>query len=82
MENKLKDILKNKKLLLLIGGVLLAIIAAVVFLFFFRKKEKTYTITFDTDGGSAIEQIVVKEGESVELPKEPTKEGFKFNGWL
>jgi len=82
MENKLKEILKNKKLLLLIGGVLLAIIAAVVFLFFFRKKEKTYTITFDTDGGSAIEQIVVKEGESVELPKEPTKEGFKFNGWL
>lgn len=82
MENKLKEILKNKKLLLLIGGVLLAIIAAVVFLFFFRKKEKTYTITFDTDGGSAIEQVVVKEGESVELPKEPTKEGFKFNGWL
>lgn len=82
MENKIKEVLKNKKLLYIIGGVLLALIAIAVLLFFFLKKEKTYAITFDTDGGSAIEQVVVKEGESVTLPTEPTKEGFRFNGWL
>lgn len=82
MENKIKEVLKNKKLLYIIGGVLLALIAIAVLLFFFLKKEKTYAITFDTDGGSAVEQVVVKEGESVTLPTEPTKEGFRFNGWL
>ncbi len=79
---KIQEVLKNKKLLYIIGGVLLALIAAAVLLFFFLKKEKTYAITFDTDGGSAVEQVVVKEGESVILPTEPTKEGFRFNGWL
>jgi len=82
MENKLKEVLKNKKLLYIVGGVLLLLVALAVFLFFFLKKEKTYAVTFDTDGGTAIEQIVVKDGETIEFPENPTKEGFKFNGWL
>lgn len=82
MKNKLKEVLKSKKLPYIVGGVLLLLVALAVFLFFFLKKEKTYAITFDTDGGTAIEQIVVKDGETIEFPENPTKEGFKFNGWL
>ncbi len=82
MKDKLKEVLKNKKLLYIVGGVLLLLVALAVFLFFFLKKEKTYTITFDTDGGTKIEQIIVKDGETVDFPEDPTKEGFKFNGWL
>jgi len=82
MKDKLKEVLKNKKLLYILGGVLLLLVAVVVFFCFFLKKEKTYAITFDTDGGTAIEQIIVKDGETVNFPEDPTKEGFKFNGWL
>lgn len=40
----------------------------------------TYTIRFDAQGGSAVEDIVADEGESVALP-ETTREGFIFEGW-
>lgn len=50
MENKPKEVLKNKKLLYIVGGALLLLAAIAAFFFFFLKKEKTYTITFDTDG--------------------------------
>lgn len=40
-----------------------------------------YTVIFNTMGGSVIPPIKVKEGETVLIPKEPTKEGYKFVGW-
>ena len=41
-----------------------------------------FTITFDTDGGSEIEEVTVRSGEKLERPKEPTKEGYTFDGWF
>ena len=43
-------------------------------------KEK-YTIIFDTDGGSKIRKQIVKYGELVKEPKNPTKKGNEFIGW-
>ena len=40
-----------------------------------------YTITFDTDGGSAIDPISDVYGTAVTPPDAPTKEGFVFAGW-
>ena len=34
---------------------------------------KRYTVTFDTDGGSAIEDILVNEGEKIRRPEDPEK---------
>lgn len=45
-------------------------------------KTKTYTITFDTDGGTNVDSVVIEENEKLILPEEPTKEGYNFNGWL
>lgn len=39
-----------------------------------------YTVTFDSQGGSAVDPVTVQPGESVELP-EPTKDGYTFLGW-
>ena len=40
-----------------------------------------YTVTFDTQGGSAIEPVSVLEGSRVAKPADPTKEYCTFQGW-
>lgn len=42
--------------------------------------EATYTITFDSQGGSEVPSQTLTEGETVELSV-PTKEGYTFDGW-
>ena len=40
------------------------------------------TIKFDTDGGSKIDDMIVVKGETLKLPQNPTKEGYKFKTWV
>lgn len=42
---------------------------------------KTYTVSFDSDGGSNINNVVVEEGNSVQIPNTPTKNDYSFMGW-
>ncbi len=46
-----------------------------------QDEKQSYTITFDTQGGSEVKQLVLKEGETLTLPSNPTKEGSVFDGW-
>lgn len=58
------------------------IVLVVVLLFAFAGcGATTYKVTFDTDGGSAVETQTVKEGEKAVRPAEPTKDGFVFDNW-
>ncbi len=47
-----------------------------------KKEEKEFTITFDSDGGSAVAQQIIKEGSTVTKPSNPTKSGYEFKGWF
>ena len=40
-----------------------------------------YTITFDTNGGSAIAPITQEYGTEITIPKNPTKIGYTFKEW-
>ena len=40
-----------------------------------------YIISFNTDGGSAVDSIVLNAGDSLVLPDPPVKEGYVFTGW-
>ena len=40
-----------------------------------------YTITFNTDGGTAIEPITQEYGTTVTAPPNPTKDEYIFDGW-
>ena len=45
------------------------------------EKEIKYKVTFDTDGGNAINNITVLENKKVTIPTPPTKEGYTFVKW-
>ena len=38
-------------------------------------------VTFDSQGGSAVDSQIVDHGEKVSEPTAPTKEGYTFGGW-
>ena len=38
----------------------------------------TFTITFDSNGGSEVEAITKKAGESITAPTAPTRTGYTF----
>lgn len=46
-----------------------------------RWRSISYTITFDTDGGSEIAPITLAYGSAVALTSKPTKTGHTFAGW-
>ena len=44
-------------------------------------KVNSYTITFDTAGGSAVAPITQDYGTNITAPAAPTREGYTFIGW-
>ena len=43
--------------------------------------KKTYTVTFDSNGGSEVKTETVKIGQHITKPTDPTRSGYKFVGW-
>ena len=41
----------------------------------------TYTVSFDSMGGTMVDSQVIEEGKSVTKPENPQKEGFAFVEW-
>ncbi len=44
-------------------------------------ERNSYTISFYTDGGSALNPVTLEFGEPAALPENPVKEGYSFTGW-
>jgi uncharacterized repeat protein (TIGR02543 family) len=41
----------------------------------------TFTVTFDSNGGTTVSAITNNENSSIAKPSDPTKSGFTFDGW-
>lgn len=42
---------------------------------------QTYTVTFETSGGRAVDPVTVDAGSTVSKPADPMKSGHNFGGW-
>ena len=47
----------------------------------YAKWEKFYTVTFNTNGGSAVPVQKIKENEKATKPLDPTRDGYDFVNW-
>lgn len=62
--------------------ILICLLISIFALSLFAACDKTtYTVTFDTDGGSAIEAQTVTAGQYATKPSDPVKSGYTFDGW-
>ena len=59
----------------------LVFLLTIITVFTLTSCSKKFTVTFDTDGGSAVSAVEVKKGKTVAKPADPTKEGYTFDGW-
>src|SRR5690554_5870211 len=44
-------------------------------------KTTEYTVSFETNGGSAVADVVVEKDDKVGQPASPTRDGYIFDGW-
>lgn len=69
--------MKKENIILLVVSVIL--VGIFIYSLFFSTPK--YIVSFDTDGGTKIENVEVKKYDTVTKPEDPTKEGFTFKGW-
>lgn len=69
----------KKKIILGIGTIVVTV--AIVKMFLVLKNNKSYNVTFDTDGGSYEVSQIIKNGNILVKPNDPTKEGYRFVRW-
>ena len=84
--DKIKDTIKEdqeeknkKKIIIIIASIIVLLI--ILFTLILCFKPKYYEVIFDSDGGSIVETVKVKENDKVIKPTDPEKEGFEFAGW-
>ncbi len=84
----------KKKIIITIICAILVILLLAIILILAKPKEYesnavgikqeepvTYTITFNTDGGTLVGSQIVKKGYKIIRPENPTKEGYDFVDW-
>lgn len=76
--------MKTEKRFIMYGITLIIVlvIAVIITMLLKDKKEITYSIIFNTEGGSLVETQVVDEGDMVKKPNDPVKVGYTFIGWM
>jgi uncharacterized repeat protein (TIGR02543 family) len=42
----------------------------------------SYSITFDSNGGSPVNEIITDGKSEIQMPQNPTREGYDFLGWF
>jgi uncharacterized repeat protein (TIGR02543 family) len=70
----------NKKVMAIISSIAAVVLIAVAVLFVLKENKK-YEVSFNSDGGTAVESQEVKKDERATKPTDPTKAKHDFTGW-
>ena len=71
----------NKMLIAKILVPILLLLVTVLLLIKGCSNNNSYTIKFDTDGGTKVTSQKVKANDKVDVPTDPVKDGYIFLGW-
>ena len=58
-------------------GSIIAVLTGTLILYL----QKTFTVTFDTKGGTIYQAVEVRPNSEVMQPEDPIMEGYVFDGW-
>ncbi|MBQ9481354.1 MAG: InlB B-repeat-containing protein [Clostridia bacterium] len=72
---------KITKILIIVVAAVVVAAAALTTVLIVAGGNKTVEITFETNGGSAIESVEVKKNSEYVLPADAQREGYSFEGW-
>lgn len=61
--------------------IIVACIVVIVVLVALDLRNPGFTITFDSKGGTDVAPQNQMYGELLEVPQDPTREGYEFTGW-
>lgn len=61
--------------------IIVACIAVILIVVALDLRNPGFTITFDSKGGSDVAPQNQMYGELLEVPENPTREGYEFTGW-
>ncbi len=56
-------------------------IAVILIVVALELRNPGFTITFDSKGGTDVASQTQMYGELLEVPEDPTREGYEFTGW-
>ncbi len=80
--HKLGGLYRNVKMSVRTANVLvLVLLAALVLVTLFLISHNGFTVKFETNGGTAVENCRVLHGETIPDIAPPTREGYVFTGW-
>lgn len=72
--------MKEKKKMI-IAVALIVLLGILIFAIVISSKGSSIKVTFDSHGGTEVESLKIKKGETIEEPEKPLKEGYEFIGW-
>lgn len=79
IENDLNK--KKSKFKIFVPIIICFCITFIIAIFNYFNKDKSFTIKFDTNGGSNIANQVVNGKNKLSIPSDPIKSGYTFDGW-
>ena len=61
--------------------IIVACIAVILAVVLLELRSPGFTVTFDSKGGTDVSSHNQMYGELLQLPEDPTREGYTFTGW-
>jgi uncharacterized repeat protein (TIGR02543 family) len=82
-KRELRGLYKHVKIPVKVLDIVIVVcVLAIVVVLAIELQDPGYTITFDTKGGTDVPAQNQMYGEYLNMPEQPTREGYVFTGWF